>query len=148
MRHQRLISQIGPLLMLAAGLGFTAGALLTLDMGSARRMGPGAFPALVGGLLSVLALITLVQNARRPMGWERPDPVSVAAVAGGVAAFAFLAPLAGVLPAVAVSVLTTASSVPQFRWPGRIVLALCVAVGVWLIFVRGLGIPLMTIRGL
>lgn len=148
MHRDRLISQIGPALMLVVGLAFVVGSISTLELGSARRMGPGAFPALVGGLLSVLALITLVRNLRHPMGWDQPDPISVLAVAGGVIAFAFLTPLLGVLPAVVVSVLTTASAVPQFRWPGRIVLAVCVSVAVWLVFVKGLGIPLTTIRGL
>ena len=148
MHRDRLISQIGPALMLLVGVAFVVGSITTLELGSARRMGPGAFPALVGGLLSVLALITLVRNFRYPMGWDQPDPISVAAVAGGVAAFAFLTPLLGVLPAVVLSVLTTSSAVPQVRWSGRIVLAFCVAGAVWLVFVKGLGIPLPTIRGL
>lgn len=148
MHRDRLISQIGPALMLLVGLAFVFCSVTTLELGSARRMGPGAFPAIVGALLSLLALITLVRNLRYPMGWDQPDPISVLAVAGGVAAFAFLTPLLGVLPAVIVSVLTTASAVPQFRWPGRIVLAFCVAGAVWLVFVKGLGIPLPTIRGL
>ena len=148
MDRDRLISQLGPLLMLVVGLAFVVGSVTTLDLGTARRMGPGAFPALVGAILSVLALVTLIRNLRYPMGWDRPDPVSVLAVAGGVGAFAFLTPLLGVLPAVALSVLTTASAVPQFRWPGRLILALCVSAAVWLIFVKGLGIPLTTIRGL
>jgi putative tricarboxylic transport membrane protein len=148
MHRDRLISQIGPALMLVAGLGFVVGSIATLDLGSARRMGPGAFPALVGGLLSVLALVTLIRNLRHPMGWDQPDPLSVLAVAGGVIAFAFLTPIFGVLPAVVVSVLTTSSVVPQFPWLGRIVLAVCVSAAVWLVFVKGLGIPLTTIRGL
>lgn len=148
MDRDRLISQLGPLLMLVVGLAFVVSSVTTLDLGTARQMGPGAFPALVGAILSVLALATLIRNLRCPMGWDRPDPVSVLAVAGGVGAFAFLTPLLGVLPAVALSVLTTASAVPQFRWPGRLILALCVSAAVWLIFVKGLGIPLTTIRGL
>lgn len=147
MHRDRLISQIGPALMLLVGVAFVVGSITTLELGSARRMGPGAFPVLVGALLSVLALITLVRNFRYPMGWDHPDPISVAAVAGGVAAFAFLTPLLGVLPAVILSVLTTSSAVPKFRWPGRLVLAFCVAGAVWLVFVKGLGIPLLTIRG-
>ncbi len=148
MHRDRLISQVGPVLMLLVGLAFVVGSITTLELGSARRMGPGAFPALVGGLLSVLALVTLIRNVRQPMGWDQPDLISVLAVAGGVIAFAFLTPLLGVLPAVVVSVLTTSSAVPQFRWSGRIALAVCVSVAIWLVFVKGLGIPLTTIRGL
>jgi hypothetical protein len=148
MHRDRLISQVGPALMLLVGLAFVVGSITTLELGSARRMGPGAFPALVGGLLSVLALITLIRNVRHPMGWEQPDPISVLAVAGGVIAFALLTPLLGVLPAVVMSVLTTSSAVPQFRWWGRMILAVCVSAAVWLVFVKGLGIPLTTIRGI
>jgi len=146
MRPDRLISQIGPILMLLAGLGFAIGAVATLDLGSMRRMGPGAFPFLVGALLAALALATLVRNLTRPMSWARPDPVSVLAVAAGVAAFAFVTPLFGVLPGVVLSVLATSAAVSEFRWPWKLALAVCVAAGVWLVFVTGLGIPLTTIR--
>jgi putative tricarboxylic transport membrane protein len=146
MHRIRLISQIGPALMLVAGLAFVVGSIVTLDLGTARRMGPGAFPAVVGGLLSMLALVTLIRNVRHPMGWDHPDPISVLAVAGGVIAFAVLTPLLGVLPAVTVSVLTTSSAVPKFGWQGRIILAVCVSVAIWAVFVKGLGIPLTTLR--
>lgn len=148
MHRDRLISQVGPSLMLVVGLAFVFASVTTLDLGTARRMGPGAFPAIVGAILSALSVVTLIRNLRHPMGWDRPDPVSVLAVAGGVGAFALLTPLLGVLPAVVVSVLTTASAVPQFHWRGRLILAVCVSISVWLVFVKGLGIPLTTIRGL
>lgn len=148
MHRDRLISQVGPSLMLVVGLAFVFASVTTLDLGTARRMGPGAFPAIVGVILSALSVVTLIRNLRHPMGWDRPDPVSVLAVAGGVGAFAFLTPLLGVLPAVVVSVLTTASAVPQFHWRRRLILAACVSISVWLVFVKGLGIPLTTIRGL
>ena len=148
MHRDRLISQVGPFLMLVVGLAFVCVSVTTLDLGTARRMGPGAFPALIGIILSALSVVTLIRNLRKPVGWDRPDPVSVLAVAGGVGAFAFLTPLLGVLPAVVVSVLTTSAAVPQFRLRGRLTLAVCVSVAVWVVFVKGLGIPLTTIRGL
>ena len=148
MRYGKLISQIGPLIMLGAGLAFAFGAVATLDLGSFRRMGPGAYPLLVGGLLSVLAVIGLVQNLRAPMKTDTADPIAVLGVVAGVAAFAFLTPLLGVLPATAIAVFATGSAIPGFRWPFRTALSLGVAVGVWLIFVRGLGMPFVAIRGL
>ncbi|MEM5544977.1 tripartite tricarboxylate transporter TctB family protein [Sulfitobacter sp. AS92] len=148
MRRTAMISQIGPLIMLAAGLTFAFGAIASLDLGSFRRMGSGAFPLLVGGLLSVLAAIGLVQNLRAPMETAKADPIAVLGVAGGVASFAFFTPLLGVLPATAIAVFATGSAIPGFRWPFRIALALGVAVGVWLIFVRGLGMPFVSIKGL
>ena len=119
MRYRNLISQIGPLIMLGAGLAFALGAVATLDLGSFRRMGSGAFPLLVGGLLSLLASIGLVQNLRAPMGVAKPDPIAVLGVVGGVASFAFFTPLLGVLPATAIAVFATGSAIPGFRLPSR-----------------------------
>lgn len=145
---RRLISHLGPIIMLMAGLGFAIGAATSLELGSFRRMGPGAFPLLVGGVLGLLALIALIENLRMPMNVETADPWAVLGVVGGVSAFAFLTPLMGVLPATAIAVFATGSVIPEFRWPYRIALSLGVSIAVWLIFVLGLGIPFVAIRGL
>ena len=146
MRRSALISQIGPLIMLAAGLAFSIGSIVALDLGSFRRMGPGAFPLLVGGLLSVLAVIGLIQNLRAPLDTEAPDPIAVLGVFAGVAVFAFVTPIFGVIPATAIAVFATGSAIPGFRWPLRLALAAGVALGVWLIFVRGLGMPFVPLK--
>lgn len=146
MRRNALISHIGPLLMLAAGVSFSIGALVTLDLGSFRRMGPGAFPLLVGGILSVLALIGLIQNLRAPAKTETADPIAVLGVCAGVGVFACLTPVLGVLPATALAVFVTGSAIPGFPWLYRVALAIAVALGVWLIFVEGLGMPFVPIR--
>lgn len=146
MRRSNLISLIGPLIMLAAGLTFAVGAVVTLDLGSFRRMGPGAFPLLVGSILTVLAALGTIQSLRTPTEVERADPIAVLGVFAGVAAFAFLTPIFGVLPATAVAVFATGSAIPGFRWPLRLALAGAVALGVWLIFVQGLGMPFVALR--
>ncbi len=148
MRRTAIISQIGPFIMLAAGLAFAFGAIASLDLGTFRRMGSGAFPLLVGGILSVLAAIGMLQNLRAPMETTAADPIAVLGVVAGVASFAFFTPWLGVLPATAIAVFATGSAIPGFRWPFRLALAVGVAVGVWLIFVRGLGMPFVAIRGL
>lgn len=147
MQRKAMISQLGPLIMLVAGLAFAFGAVATLDLGSWRRMGSGAFPLLVGSLLSVLAAIGTIQNLRAPVETAKADPIAVLGVVGGVASFAFFTPLFGVLPATAIAVFTTGSAIPGFRWPLRIALAFGVALGVWLIFVVGLGMPFVAVRG-
>ncbi|MEM9393091.1 MAG: tripartite tricarboxylate transporter TctB family protein [Pseudomonadota bacterium] len=146
MRRSALISLIGPLIMAAAGLAFALGAVATLDLGSFRRMGPGAFPALVGGILTVLAVMGVFQTLRAPLENERADPIAVLGVLAGVGAFAFLTPVFGVLPATAIAVFATGSAIPDFRWPLRLALAVGVATGVWLIFVQGLGMPFVAVR--
>lgn len=132
--------------MLGAGLAFSVGALSTLDLGSMRRMGPGAFPLLVGSLLCVLALAGLVQNLRTPQETGRIDVISVLGVLAGGSSFAFFTPLLGVIPATAIAVFTTGSAIPGFRWQLRIVLAVGVAIAVWLIFARGLGMPFVAFQ--
>lgn len=142
----RLIALVGPALMLAAGLGFAIGALAALDLGSVRRMGPGAFPLIVGGLLAVLALVALVREVHVTGDVARPDPKAVAGVGAGVAVFAFVTPLFGVLPGAALSVLGTSVVTGALSWTARLVLAASVAVGIWAIFVAGLGLPLDAMR--
>lgn len=146
MRRSTALSLIGPLIMLAVGLVFSIGAVVTLDLGSVRRMGPGAFPLLVGSILVGLALLCTVQSLRAPVEPEAADPIAVIGVVAGVAAFAFLTPLLGVLPATAIAVFATGSAIPGFRWPFRLALSVGVAFGIWLIFVKGLGMPFVTVR--
>ncbi|MCV6595723.1 MAG: tripartite tricarboxylate transporter TctB family protein [Mangrovicoccus sp.] len=146
MQRSKLISHLGPLIMLLAGLGFGLGAMTSLDLGSLRRMGPGAFPLLVGGILAALALIALIQNLRAPMPIQQADPIAVLGVGAGVGIFACLTPIFGVVPATAIAVIATGAAIPGFRWPYRIALGLAVGAGVWLIFVQGLAMPFVAFR--
>lgn len=142
----RLIALVGPAIMLVAGLGFGIGAYAGLELGSVRRMGPGAFPLMVGVLLAVLALFALMGELRAPGDVARPDLKSVAGVGTGVAVFAFVTPLFGVLPGAALSVVGTSLVTGVLYWPARLLLAIAVAIGVWAVFVAGLGLPLDAVR--
>lgn len=144
----RLTPQLGLIVMLAVALFFIGGSIWTLDLGTARRMGPGAFPLMVGALLAVLTLIVLIQNLQSALPWSAPDWLALATIGSGVAAFALLTPLLGVLPAVFLSVLFSSSANDDVTWLLRAVLALAVALGVWLIFIVGLQMPFVAIRGL
>lgn len=148
MLKQRLTGQLGLLAILAIALFFIVSALVTLDLGTARRMGPGAFPLMVGGLLAVLSMIVLIQNLRTEMSWSAPDWMALLTIGSGVAAFAFLTPVLGVLPAVFLSVLFSSSANREVTWLLRLCLAFAVAVGVWAIFLLGLQMPFVAIRGL
>ncbi len=143
-----LKSQVGNLLLLAIGAFFAIGALLWLDLGSARRMGPGFFPMAVGALLCVLALIAIVTSIRNPLPAGSPDPLAIASVVGGVITFAVVTPLLGVLPAVFLSVLATGSSVSRVAWTTRLWLAVLASVAVWAVFIVALQLPFVAIRGL
>jgi hypothetical protein len=143
-----LKTQIGNLLLLSVGLYFFIGSIVGLDLGTARRMGPGYFPMLVGAIMCILAVITIFNCIRHPVDADDPDFLSIASVCGGVVAFAFVAPILGVLPAVFLSVLATSPAVSNISLRTRLILALVVSIGIWAIFVMRLKLPFVTIRGL
>ena len=53
------------LLFVAFGLYFCGGSLIGLSFGTAFRMGPGFFPAVVGGMLLVLGIVIAVLGLRK-----------------------------------------------------------------------------------
>ena len=141
-------SLIGGGLALALGLWVLAEAA-GYEMGSARRMGPGYFPVVLGGLMAAMgaALAALSLWRGDPAAEEdRADPRALLAVLAGLAAFALLLPRAGLVPAVAGLVLISAQGSGQMRPLGALVLAGVLAVLSWAIFRLGLGLPLPAFR--
>lgn len=126
-------------------LGFGVGAIAIArhyPMGSAMRMGPGYFPAILGGLL-ILTGLALALRAFRLQG----DPVGTWAVRplllvhGAVVAFALLVqPLGLVVATLALVVLSRLGG-----WDARAgevaVLFVCLAGLAVGLFVYGLGLP-------
>lgn len=145
MRDLRLIPALGSLACMAIGAGFALGAWAGLDLGTMRRMGPGAFPLGLGVILLGLGAILVIADLRRPFEVLPPDLRALLATAAAVACFALLAERAGVLPAVAASVLVMSSLVGALRWPGRLMLAAGVTAGVWAVFLWALGLPMQAV---
>lgn len=117
---------------------------LALDypMGSAMRMGPGYFPVILGGLLSLLGLATLARGFLR-----KSDPprnfalVPLILVLSAVALFALTVERFGIVVSVALVVVVSSLASGQFRWVEVLVLTLVmVALAVGL-FTEGLGLP-------
>jgi hypothetical protein len=135
----------GGALLLALAVVFIVGGT-QLNVGTARRMGPGYFPLSVGLVLAALALGVIVNAVRGDEAVEKPEWLSFIGIGGGVAAFALAAPALGLLPAAFCAVV--AASLPDRRLPvwGKVVLGLCVAALVWLIFIVGLGLPFAAFR--
>lgn len=138
---------IGPLAWLAVALLFILAAR-QLDLGTLRRLGPGAYPMAAAVLLAVLsvslAAATLLSGDAAP----RADWAPAIAVCTALAAFALLSPLVGVLPAAFCAVLAASLPDRALRWWGKLLLGLAVAAGVWLIFIWGLRLPFIAFRGL
>ncbi len=120
-------------------------------MGTARRMGPGYFPTLLGALMAGLGAALAALGLWRPEApaedEERPDPRALLSVLAGLAAFALLLPRAGLVPAIVGLVAIAAQGSGQMRPVGSLVLAAFLAAIAWTVFRLGLGLPLPAFAG-
>ena len=140
--------QVGNILLLSIGAYFFFGSWQWLDLGTARRMGPGFLPMGVGAILCVLAIVALFTTRSEQDELEKPDPLSVITVLSGVAAFAIGVPYLGVLPAAFLAVLFTSFADFELTFLTRVLLGLGVSLGIWLVFIVGLNLPFTPIQGL
>jgi len=148
MHSRALIAQAGNLAVLCVGAAFVLGAATGLDLGTPRRLGPGAFPLMAGICVIALALCSILIDLRRAQAPARADAMAVLAVAGAMAGFALLSPLAGVLPATFWAALAASLAARRPGWLWRLILA-CVLTGLaWLLFIRLLQVPFIAFRGL
>ena len=112
-------------------------------MGTAMRMGPAYFPAMLGILMTLIGIAVILRSVIRP-----GPPVGrfasgkLALVLGATAFFGLLMRRAGLPIAIILLVLLSAYASDRFRWPVALALALTLAVCSTVVFVRLLGIPL------
>jgi hypothetical protein len=145
--NRRWFAAIGPVAWLVIASLFLAAAL-DLDPGTARRLGPGAYPMAASGLLAGLSLVLAVTAFASGPPPQRADWGPTFAICLSLAAFATLTPLLGVLPAAFCAVVAASLPDRELSWPGKIVLAVVVAAGVWAIFIVGLRLPFTAFRGI
>ncbi|HEX5767633.1 MAG TPA: tripartite tricarboxylate transporter TctB family protein [Burkholderiales bacterium] len=130
------------LMFIAFGLFFMVWALTHYQMGSAVRMGPAYFPAVLGGLLAFLGALVLIesltmQGPRLPKFGLRPLVlISVACVIYGYA----MKPL-GLIIATALLVFISAFGGHEFKWKEVAILYVILIVFSLLVFVKGLTLP-------
>lgn len=115
--------------------------------GTARNMGPGYFPWVLGALLAGLGLL-LVGRAlldRRAEAIEHLALRPLLLVLGGTLLFALLLRPVGLVPAIVAAVLVGAVATPASRPFPALMLAALLAAGSALVFVGGLGqdLPLL-----
>ena len=132
-----------------AGIGGAA-VVIARDypMGTATRMGPAYFPALVGAVLALLGVISIVRAFLQPgeplrgFAWKPAVLVLASTVLFGV-----MVRRLGLGPAVVVLVLVSAVASTMFRWAPALALAVGLAIFSILVFVKGLGLPLAAFGG-
>jgi hypothetical protein len=138
--------------VIGGGVLVLAGALVMLysttqlEVGSLARMGPGLFPAALGGILSVLGAIIAV-----PAFFREGAPVTIELrpflfVLASILVFGLTVHLLGIAPAVVLMVLVSTLAERRMSWPGALLLAAILAALAFLIFNVALDIPVEAVR--
>lgn len=132
-----------------AGIFFAAcgGAALIISrgypMGTASRMGPGYFPAVLGGALVVVGLIVALRALRR--SGERVHAVitrPLALILASVLTFGAAMAMLGLMPAIVVLVVIASAAGREFRWREVAISAVVLCLLSVAIFVWGLSLPM------
>jgi hypothetical protein len=124
------------------GLFFVAWSYAHYQMGSAVRMGPGYFPAVLGGLLVLLGAVVLLQS----LAFDGPKIAAfhfkpLVYVCVSVLAYGYLMQPGGLAVATAAAVFIGAFAGHEFRWKEVSVVALVLVLFSYLVFVKGLTLP-------
>ena len=112
-------------------------------MGTATKMGPGYFPTVLGGLLTLVGALALFRSIRtvgdaiEPFAWK-----SLVVISASVVVFGALARGAGLIPAIVLLVVASATASIKFRWPAALSLAAGLTAFCSLVFIKALGVPL------
>lgn len=129
------------LLFIALGLFFIIQSL-SLELGTAFRMGPGYFPLVLAAVLTLLGVVILVQSVRftgeaigalawRGMLFILPAPI----------VFGLLVRGAGFVPALFIAAFIASFASERLRVPAALALATGITFFSVLVFSYGLGLP-------
>ncbi|MDH4096099.1 MAG: tripartite tricarboxylate transporter TctB family protein [Betaproteobacteria bacterium] len=129
-------------MFIAFGAFFVAWSFTHYAMGSALRMGPGYFPALLGGLLVFLGLLVMA----KALALDGPKIAAfhfrpLLLVSLSVVAYGYLMKPGGLAVATIAAVFIGALAGHEFKWKEVAVVALVLVIFSWLVFVRGLTLP-------
>ena len=126
----------------AIGIGFV---MLASDyrLGTARQMGPGYFPTLLGWLLAAIGAVLVLRGALAGHGGiERIAWRKLAVVTLALVLFGLLLRGAGLVPATLALAIVGLRASERFSWSAALGLGGALALFCWAVFTRGLGLPL------
>jgi hypothetical protein len=112
-------------------------------MGSALRMGPAYFPTLLGWLLAAIGAISAIRGfviRGTPIGGFAVRPLLI--VIAAALFFGFTIRGAGMVVALPILVIFSATASSRFSWKRTLLLAAGLTVFCVLVFIKGLGVPL------
>jgi putative tricarboxylic transport membrane protein len=130
-------------LMFLAVASLFAYGLQELSIGSALRMGPGYFPLVLVLLIALLGLVLMVNGvwvAGEPFGtipWR-----SIALITLPTIFFGATLKGLGLVPSLSLTIFATSFATRRWDLTTSIAVTVCLVAFSWLIFVRGLGLPL------
>lgn len=132
---------VGGLALFAVGLFFFA---LSFDyrIGTARQMGPGYFPMLLGGTMMALAAVIVFLGLRDGGAFSRPQWRASAAAIGSILAFGLGMAWFGLAPAIVLTIAVASLGDPDSRPHQTAILAAIMATAAWLVFTVLLRLPL------
>ena len=136
----------GGAVLMAVGIGFAWYAVQSYNVGSLRRMGPGAFPAGLGVILAVLGLLQAVPAFFRAGVMPEIRVWSPIFVLAGLAGFALVIRPFGLVPAVFAVILVSSLADLRIRPVSIGALATGMALLTWLVFGVGLGMSVPMFR--
>lgn len=130
-------------IFIAIGLGFAAITLLELDIGTARRMGPGYFPIMLSGILIVLGLAVALKSVahgdepRGPLPWR-----GLAVLLSVPVIFGLLIRPLGMVPVLLITTFLTSFASRRMTVAAALLLTVGLTVFCVVVFNLGLGLPL------
>ncbi len=113
------------------------------DMGTAVKMGPAYFPTLLSGLLMAIGIISVLRSFLKsgsPIGvvaWK-----GIVLILASTLLFGVIVRGAGVLIALPLLVIVSASASSRFSWKTSLAEAVGITVFCIVVFLKGLGVPL------
>jgi putative tricarboxylic transport membrane protein len=130
------------LMFIAFGLFFLIVSMKSYQLGSAVRMGPGYFPAVLGGILAVLGLLTFFQGLtlegpKVPKMHLRP----IFFISLALILFGYLMKPLGFVIACVLLIVVSAFGGHEFRWKEVTLLSVLMVIFSVLVFVKGLTLP-------
>jgi hypothetical protein len=130
------------LMFIGFGLFFMIWALTHYQMGTAVRMGPAYFPAVLGGLLAFLGLLVLLEafaleGPKVPAFAFRP----LILISAACVVYGYVMKPAGLILGTAALVFISAFGGHEFKWKEVTILYVLLIVFSLLVFVKGLGLP-------
>jgi hypothetical protein len=130
------------LMFIGFGGFFMVWALVNYQMGSAVRMGPAYFPAVLGGLLVLLGALTLIESfamegPKVPRFSFRP----LILISGGCVVYGYTMKPLGLVLSTALLVFIVAFGGHEFKWKEVTILYVVLIVFSILVFVKGLTLP-------